>query len=221
MNMNCADRERIFLDGSTEEWAALQEHAAACRECGEEVRAWRALSVTAKELQEEQQSPLLWNRIESSLREQMAQAKEPRKRIWSLLDFWRDVPMAWQTALAAVLVLALTLAGGYLYTRRSAPVNNAGNQLLKTPALAEAERTEREYTQAIDKLAVSAKPQLDSPTSPLMASYREKLMLLDGAIEELRTQAGLNPSNAHLRYQLLAMYQQKQETLVEVLETKQ
>jgi hypothetical protein len=158
MNMNCADRERIFLDGSTEEWAALQEHAAACRECGEEVRAWRALSVTAKELQEEQQSPLLWNRIESSLREQMAQAKEPRKRIWSLLDFWRDVPMAWQTALAAVLVLALTLAGGYLYTRRSAPVNNAGNQLLKTPALAEVERTEREYTQAIDKLAVSAKP---------------------------------------------------------------
>lgn len=221
MKLNCADRERIFLDGSAEEWAALEQHAASCQECGEEIRAWQALSAAAKELKEEQESPLLWNRIESSLREQMAQAKEPSKRIWGTPDFWRGIPLAWQTALAAALVLALTLAGGYLYTHHNPPVYDAGNQLLKTPALAEVERTEREYTKAIDKLAVSAKPQLDSQTSPLMASYREKLMLLDGAIEELRTQAGLNPSNAHLRYQLLAMYQQKQETLEEVLETKQ
>ena len=73
---------------------------------------------------------------------------------------------------------------------------------------------------AIDKLAADAKPQLDSPTSPLMASYREKLVVLDSAIEEMREEAGRNPSNAHLRYELLAMYQEKQETLREVLETK-
>jgi len=36
----------------------------------------------------------------------------------------------------------------------------------------------------------------------------------------LRLQAGENPSNAHLRYQLLAMYQEKQQTLQDVLETK-
>jgi hypothetical protein len=53
-----------------------------------------------------------------------------------------------------------------------------------------------------------------------MANYREKLIMLDSAIDELRMQAGRNPSNAHLRYQLLAMYQEKQETLQEVLETK-
>jgi hypothetical protein len=45
-------------------------------------------------------------------------------------------------------------------------------------------------------------------------------MVLDGAIGELRAEAGQNPSNAHLRYQLLAMYQEKQKTLEEVLETK-
>jgi hypothetical protein len=44
--------------------------------------------------------------------------------------------------------------------------------------------------------------------------------VLDSAIEELRAEAGENPSNAHLRYQLLAMYQEKQETLREVLEAK-
>jgi hypothetical protein len=73
--------------------------------------------------------------------------------------------------------------------------------------------------QAIDKLAVEAKPQLESAT-PLMGNYREKIMVLDGAIDELRAQTGQNPANAHLRYQLLAMYHEKQETLQEILETK-
>ena len=219
MRLNCTDRERIFLDGSADEWVALEQHAESCRECGEEVRAWKALSVAAKELREEPEDPQLWNRIGGSLQEQMAQAK-PRRRVWRLFDFWADIPLGWQAAVATALVLALAVSGGYLYVHRNPRDINAGNELLKNSALAEVERTEREYTQAIEKLASSAKPQLDSPTSPLMASYREKLLLLDGAIGELRTQAGLNPSNAHLRYQLLAMYQQKQETLQEVLETK-
>ena len=74
--------------------------------------------------------------------------------------------------------------------------------------------------QAIDKLAVDAKPQLDNPETPLLANYREKLQVLDSALEDLRAQAGQNPSNAHLRYQLLAMYQEKQRTLEEILEAK-
>ena len=45
-------------------------------------------------------------------------------------------------------------------------------------------------------------------------------MMLDGAIDDLREQAGQNPSNSHLRYQLLAMYQEKQRTLEEILEEK-
>jgi len=47
------------------------------------------------------------------------------------------------------------------------------------------------------------------------------LLVLDSAIADLRAQAGLNPSNAQLRYQLLAMYQEKQHTLEEVLEARQ
>jgi uncharacterized protein involved in exopolysaccharide biosynthesis len=97
---------------------------------------------------------------------------------------------------------------------------SAPDKLLRNSALAEVERTEHDYLRAIDKLASEAKPQLDSPSSPLMSSYREKLVVLDSAIDELREEAGRNPSNAHLRYELLAMYQEKQETLREVLETK-
>ncbi len=76
------------------------------------------------------------------------------------------------------------------------------------------------YEKAIDKLAAEAKPQLEDPATPLLANYHEKLLVLDSAISDLREQAGLNPSNAQLRYQLLAMYQEKQRTLEEVVEAK-
>jgi hypothetical protein len=220
MSIHCNDRERIFRDGSPEEWVALEQHAANCEACGEEVRAWKALSTAAAELRDYTESPALWSRIESSLAEEAAKAQS-RKTWRDLLAFWRPVPVIWQTALAGVLAIALAISGGYLYMQRQAQVTPPGSRLLKTAALSEVERTERAYANAIEKLEASAKPQLDNSSSPLVPNYREKLMVLDSAIDELRVQAGQNPSNAHLRYQLLAMYQEKQETLEEVLETKQ
>jgi hypothetical protein len=214
MNITCADRDRIFMDGSAEEWAALEQHAASCAECREELRAWKALSIAAEELRDYKEDQALWAKIEDSLRQ-----NEGRHGFWTRLEFWRAFPIGWQAALAGALVLALALTGVYVFTQRNT-TNDASDKLLKNSALAEVERTERDYMKAIDKLAADAKPQLDSPSSPLMASYREKLTVLDSAIDELRAEAGENPSNAHLRYELLAMYQEKQETLREVLETK-
>jgi len=214
MNITCADRDRIFMDGSAEEWAALEQHAESCAECSEELRAWKSISIAAEELRDYKEDQALWAKIEGSLRENAR-----RHGFWTRLEFWRAFPIGWQAALAGALVLALALAGVYVFIERNTP-GNASDKLLKNSALAEVERTERDYMKAIDKLAADAQPQLDSPSSPLMASYREKLTVLDSAIDELRAEAGQNPSNAHLRYQLLAMYQEKQETLREVLETK-
>ena len=92
--------------------------------------------------------------------------------------------------------------------------------LLKSQALLDVESAETAYVKAIDKLAAETKPQLENPATPLLANYQEKLQVLDSAITDLRAQAGLNPSNAQLRSQLLAMYQEKQHTLEEVLEAK-
>ena len=220
MNISCADRERIFLDGSDEEWAALEQHAASCPACAEEIRAWKALSTAAQEMRDYQEAPALWSRIENSLR-QADQRREAGRGIWEKFGFWRGIPRGWQTALAGAMVLVLALSGAYVFTHRNgAGPSQTQGRLLKNSALAEVERTERDYLKAIDKLAADAKPQLEAPASPLMASYQEKLMVLDSAIEELREEAGRNPSNAHLRYQLLAMYQEKQQTLEEVLESK-
>ena len=218
MNITCDDRERIFLDGSPEEWAALKQHANTCAVCGQELRAWKQLSAAAAEIRDYRESPALWARIETSLRQQQA-VTSPRKSFWSSLEFWRHSSPAWQSALVAAMVVALAISSGYLYTHRVVPTVDHRNTLLKSGALAEVERTERDYMAAIDKLAADAGPQLGTDT-PLMASYREKLLVLDSAIADLRLQAGENPSNAHLRYQLLAMYQEKQQTLQDVLETK-
>ena len=128
--------------------------------------------------------------------------------------------MAWQLGMAGVLALALAVTGGYVFVTRNTPGQVADGKFLKDRKLAEVERTEREYMKAIDKLAAEAKPQMQTNSSPLMANYQEKLIVLDSAIDELRLQAGQNPSNAHLRYQLLAMYQAKEATLQEILETK-
>jgi hypothetical protein len=219
MNITCQERERVFLDGTPEEWAALELHAEGCAQCGEELRAWKNLSVAALELREEVESPLLWSRIESSLKEQVT-GEAPANSFWQRLKNWTPFSLGWQTALAGALVLALAASGAYLYVHRGAQGINDSASLLKSPALREVEKSERVYEQAIEHLEGEAKSQLQNTDSPLVASYREKLMVLDGAIDELRAQAGENPSNAHLRRQLLAMYQEKQQTLQDVLEIK-
>jgi hypothetical protein len=220
MQITCNDRERIFLDGNAEEWAALELHAVSCAECAEEVRAWNSLSLAAEELRDYRESPGLWPRIEVALK-QRAKQGELRKSWVERLAFWRNLPIGWQTAMAGALVLLMSATAGYVYLRSGQINNDPNNPLLKDRALAEVERTERDYMKAIDKLASEANPQLETASSPLMANYREKLLVLDSAIDELRMQTGQNPSNAHLRYQILAMYQEKQATLQEVLEIKQ
>ena len=117
-------------------------------------------------------------------------------------------------------MLVLTVSAGWVYFHRVGPVTSGDQSLLKSSALAGVERAQAAYEQAIDKLAADAKPQLENPATPLQASYREKLLVLDSAINDLRAQAGMNPSNAHLRQQLLAMYQEKQQTLEDILEEK-
>jgi hypothetical protein len=219
MNVTCKDRERIFEDGTAVEWAALETHAAGCAVCAEEMRAWKSLSVAAKELQDYSPSPELWTRIERALAKDTAQkARRVERKSW--LSFLPVISVGWQTALAGAFVLILTVSAGWIYIHKPRVRVDSDQSLLKSNALKEVESAESAYEKAIDKLAAEAKPQLDTPATPLLANYHEKLLVLDSAIADLRAQAGMNPSNAQLRYQLLAMYQEKQRTLEEVLEAR-
>lgn len=218
MNVNCSDRERIFEDGTPAEWVALEGHAASCANCAEELRAWRSLSASAIELRDYSESPALWPRIRALLAQQAAPAPQQHARLrWRAL--LPNLSLSWQATAAGAFVLLLMLSASWLLRPPTkSPQQSTG--LLKSKALADVENAESAYLQAIDKLATEAKPQLASSGTPLMANYREKLFVLDSAIDDLRAQAGQNPSNAHLRYELLAMYQEKQRTLEEIVEEK-
>ena len=225
MNVTCSDRDSIFEDGTPAQWAALEAHAATCPACAEEVRAWKALSVAAAELRDYAPSPALWSRIETALAANAAPERAPS--LQEKLSAWLGFSLSWQLAAVSAFAVLLLVSGGLIYrhqtiTPTQKPVNSTAQQdpLLKTKALDDVEKAETAYVQAIDKLAADAKPQLDKPETSLMANYREKLQVLDSAIDDLRAQAGQNPSNAHLRYQLLAMYQEKQKTLEDVLEAR-
>jgi hypothetical protein len=219
MNVNCSDRDQIFEDGTLADWAALEAHAASCALCAEEVRAWKSLSVAAKELRDYSDTPSFWPRIERAIAGEAARkARSAEHKNW--FSFLPSFSPAWQTALAGAFVLVLTVSAGWFYIHW--PTSSADNDksLLESSALKEVESAETAYGRAIDKLAFEAKSQLDNPATPLLANYHEKLLVLDSAIADLRAQAGMNPSNAQLRHQLLAMYQEKQHTLEEVLEAK-
>jgi len=218
MNVTCKDRDRIFEDGTAAEWTALESHAATCASCAEELRAWKSLSLAAAELRDYTESPALWPRIHQALAEQADVIQKQRER-WSWRSLFPNFSLSWQSAAATAFVVALMVSAGWvLRIRRELPIQQGS--LLKSKALTEVEHAESAYVQAIDKLAGEAKPQLENPPTPLMANYREKLFVLDTAINDLRAQTGQNPSNAHLRYELLAMYQEKQLTLEEILEVK-
>ena len=139
MNITCEDRERIFLDGTVEEWAALAKHAQDCPACADEVKAWKALSTAAEELRDYRESPALWARIESALRESQAR----RGGFFRKLAFGSSIPLLWQTALAGALAVLLATAAWYLGTHRR--VEEPTAKLLRNSALAEVERTEHEY----------------------------------------------------------------------------
>jgi hypothetical protein len=70
---------------------------------------------------------------------------------------------------------------------------------------------------SIERLSVQARTRIENPKTPLFANYREKIQLLDSAIVEIRAQIEGNRFNSHLRRELLAMYQEKQRTLQELM----
>lgn len=218
MNIACNDRERVFMDGTAEEWAALETHASTCAACGQEIRAWKNLSLAAAELHEEWDSPTLWPRIEKAL---AAQSTTPESPWWQqAFGDWSLGSLRWQTVAAAIVLVALT-GSAIWFASSSKKHDGLQNQaLLNDRTVNEVERAEAAYEHAIDKLDAQARPQLENSSTPLMANYREKLLVLDSAIADLKSQAGINPANGHLRRQLSAMYQEKQDTLEQILEAK-
>lgn len=182
-----------------------------------------ALTTAARSLHEEWDSPRLWPQIAAALeRERRASGVHSARPPM----FARPIV---RFAAAVVVVLAAATTTWILWRSSSDPrhrqtgpapaESSASKPLLTDDAVAEIDRAEAQYVRAIDELTRLTKPKLDMPDSPLVVNLRERLKTIDTAIDEYRKQIESNRFNAHLRQQLLWIYQEKRRTLEEVQET--
>ncbi|PYQ17626.1 MAG: hypothetical protein DMF79_17220 [Acidobacteria bacterium] len=215
MTFSCTDLDEALRDQQPAALEAARAHAQTCARCRESLEVWDQIAAAAPALRQSWESPDLWPRIHQALAEE-SQRRSAREGLWS----WRR----WRTAAAAAGLVAAV--GGWLVLRSLAPSPALApgpepeRRLLTERALREVERSEAEYVASIDRLAKVAEPLLDNPSSPLLASYREKVQLLDAAIADCRAEIDRNRFNAHLRRELLSIYQEKQRTLRALMEER-
>jgi hypothetical protein len=216
MNVNCKDLDRVLENAEPVELAALKQHAQSCEACARELTAWNDLSAAARTMQQTWESPALWPRIERALTAEVGGRQERAPR-WNFAALWQGFALHWQMAAAALVLAVLTASGAWMLLHRSGQPLAPDNSLLTKSAVDEVERAEAAYIKAIDNLAAQAKPKLENPATPLLASYREKLQVLDAAIADLRATVESNRANAHLRGELRSLYEDKQRTLEAVM----
>jgi Sigma-70, region 4 len=216
MSFHCQDLERVLRNGDCELPEELLTHAAACPSCQGKLQSWKELSAAARSLSRAWDSPSLWPRIRRALDEASRHDSRARSRGRSWNPGWVR-SFSWQPAIAGLVLLALCLWGTWSFLSRYPPENSDAQRLLTQRALREIEQSEQVYVQSIDKLSRLVPSREQHAESPLLASYREKLLLIDAAIAECRSELELNRFNTHLRAELLSMYQEKQMTLQEML----
>jgi hypothetical protein len=201
MNINCNQLDDLLFDASPLAMDTAAKHAGSCASCREKLDSWNEISDVARSMQKTWQNDMLWPRIERSLRDERSRSL----RSWS-----------WQWAAAIIMTIALGATVWFALSVRNHE-ESFDRDILRVSAMDDVERAEEMHVKAIAQLESIAEPKLDENASPLMVSYKEKLMLLDDAIAECQNNIEQNRQNAHLRKQLLAMYTEKQQTLRDVL----
>jgi hypothetical protein len=199
MNITCEQLDDLLLEGDPFSLQAAARHAQSCEACMQKLADWNEISSTARDLHATWDNDLLWPRIERAIRNER---RSTRTRVWQIA--------------AAILLLAAMGATVWIAQRRMHAAD-FDRDILKVSAVDEVERAEKAHINAIDHLETLASAKLDQPATPLMVSYKEKLMMLDDAIAECQTAIDKNRQNAYLRTQLLTMYSEKQRTLQDVL----
>lgn len=99
-----------------------------------------------------------------------------------------------------------------------AAATRTGGDFLTDDALREVQQAEAVYTRSINRLSTVAGAGLEQSASPLAGAYREKLLLLDSAIAELKVNIENNRYNTYLRTELASLYREKQKTLQDWME---
>jgi hypothetical protein len=196
MIFQCTDLDRALEH--PELMPDARAHAETCERCREQLYLWSEISRLAPQLHREWESPSLWPGIRTAL------AAEPRPKP---VPIWR-----WALAAAAVVLVAALLSVPWRGHR------TPSREFLTDDTLQEVQQAEAAYVRSIQKLTTLAAPTLEPSPAPLAAVYREKLLVLDSEIAELKAAAENNRYNVYLQTQLAGLYREKQKTLQEWLE---
>ena len=207
MKFECKDLERAL--SVPELLPDVREHVRDCAACRRELWFWTEISNVAGGLREEWDSPELWPRVQQALAAEIGPRRSRRRFDWRMLS-----------AIAATLVVAAGLLTWFIFHARPGSASESAD-FLTEQALKEVEESEAAYVKSIEKLSRAVEGKLQHPDTPLGAAYREKLLLLDSAIADLRSTAGQNRFNARLQNELADLYRQKQETLKEIAQLGQ
>ncbi len=219
MTFDCKDLERALA--VPELLPDAREHAKVCDACRRELWLWSEMSAVAPGLREEWETPELWPKIHETLaaHQKAAQPHGFGGRLGARLGWRGDWRM--MVGIAAALVIAVS-AFVVMYSRPvSAPAAAQDGDFLTEQTLKEVERTEAAYRVSIDKLARLAEAKLNASENPAAVAAREKLMVLDSEIINVRSTVSRNKFNAQLQADLAVLYRDKQDTLKEILQSAQ
>jgi hypothetical protein len=211
MTFDCKDLERALA--VPELLPDAREHAKVCDACRRELWLWSEMSAVAPGLREEWETPELWPKIRQTL---AAQQKAAKPHGFNRRFDWRMM-----AGIAAVLAIAVSV---FLvrYSRPAlVPAAPQDSDFLTEQTLKEVEQTEAAYRASIDKLSRLAQPKLNASENPVAIADREKLLVLDSEIDNMRSTVSHNRFNAQLQADLAVLYRDKQDTLKEILQRAQ
>lgn len=201
--------------------ASLRAHAETCGICKEKLSLWDAIDAEAPALRREWPSPNLMTKFAAALEEEKASGPRPLEGVSARPPGrFQWVPLAAAAALFVISMVGLQVFQSGRGREIGDPVSSK-KPLLSDRSLDEVETAEANYVRSIEKLSALARTRIENPTTPLLVSYREKLLVLDSAIGEMRSQIDGNRFNTHLRQELLAMLQEKQRTLQQLMKEEQ
>jgi hypothetical protein len=98
------------------------------------------------------------------------------------------------------------------------PWRQQSREFLTDEALQQVQQAESAYARSIEKLSQVAGPALEQSPSPLAGAYREKLLVIDSEIADLKATVERNRYNTFLQTELASLYREKQKTLQEWLD---
>ena len=187
---------------------SFQAHLKDCRACREKARQDEELLLLSRSLRKKRvDAPFLWTRIEQDLRELERQSK---KEGWKGI-FW----FSWKKIPISVVLLITICVGLFLWLRPGLH----DSTLLPDSALRRIEKREQRYERSIEKLQKMLYPQLVDLGLELTLLYRDRMETIDEQILACKEALRENQGNTHIRTYMLAAFQDKKETLKEIMGT--